>query len=163
MSAVVRQDMAAFLRRVAVNRNIGDARTWKPSAEDWKAFTDVHANTPHAEDILWLAHAGIADGYGNADGTQRFEGMTKVYRQDMAAFLKRLADLGGKSGGVTPRTDFTDVHANTPHAADIQWLGGARITEGYQNANGSWRYEGMTTVYRQDMAAFLHRLDGRLA
>ena len=163
MSAVVRQDMAAFLRRVAANRNIGDARTWKPGAEDWKAFTDVHANTPHAEDILWLAHAGIADGYGNADGTQRFEGMTKVYRQDMAAFLKRLADLGGKSGGVTPRTDFTDVHANTPHATDIQWLGGARITEGYQNANGSWRYEGITTVYRQDMAAFLHRLDARLA
>ena len=46
MSAVVRQDMAAFLRRVAVNRNIGDARTWKPSAEDWKAFTDVHAYAP---------------------------------------------------------------------------------------------------------------------
>ncbi|NLW57872.1 MAG: hypothetical protein GX068_03865 [Bifidobacterium pseudolongum subsp. globosum] len=163
MTRVYRQDMAAFLRRLAVKRNISDAATWKPSAADWNVFKDVNRNTPHAEDILWLAHAGIADGYGNADGTQRFEGMTKVYRQDMAAFLKRLADLGGKSGGVTPRTDFTDVHANTPHAADIQWLGGARITEGYQNANGSWRYEGMTTVYRQDMAAFLHRLDGRLA
>ena len=163
MSAVVRQDMAAFLRREAANRNIGDAKTWKPSADDWKAFSDVHVHTPHAEDILWLAHAGIADGYSNGDGTQRYEGMTKVYRQDMAAFLKRLADLGGKSGGVTPRTDFTDVRADTPHAADIQWLGGARITDGYQNANGSWRYEGMTTVYRQDMAAFIHRLDARLA
>ena len=114
-------------------------------------------------DILWLAHAGIADGYENEDGTWRYEGMTKVYRQDMAAFLKRLADLAGKSGGVTPRTDFTDVNAKTPHAADIQWLGGTRISDGYQNANGSWRYEGMTKVYRQDMAAFIHRLDARLA
>ncbi|PAU69218.1 1,4-beta-N-acetylmuramidase [Bifidobacterium italicum] len=163
MSAVVRQDMAAFLRRVAANRNIGDAKTWKPGTDDWKTFTDVNSQTPHAEDILWLAHAGIADGYANADGTQRYGGMTTVYRQDMAAFLKRLADLAGKSGGVTPRTDFTDVHADTPHAAEIQWLGGARITDGYRNANGSWRFEGMTTVYRQDMAAFLHRLDNRLA
>lgn len=33
---------------------------------------------------------------------------------------------------------------------------------GYRNANGSWRFEGMTSVYRQDMAAFLHRLNERL-
>lgn len=163
MGSIVRQDMAAFLRREAAQRNIGDARTWKPNASDWAVFSDVTDKTPHAEDILWLAHAGIADGYENEDGTWRYEGMTKVYRQDMAAFLKRLADLAGKSGGVTPRTDFTDVNAKTPHAADIQWLGGARISDGYQNANGSWRYEGMTTVYRQDMAAFIHRLDARLA
>lgn len=163
MSAVVRQDMAAFLRREASYRGIADARTWKPSAADWRRFTDVNRGTPHAEDILWLAHAGIATGYPNGNGTWRFEGMTKVYRQDMAAFLKRLADKAGKSGGVTPRADFTDVNARTPHAAEIRWLGGARITEGYQNANGSWRFEGMTTVYRQDMAAFIHRLDNRLA
>ncbi len=163
MGSIVRQDMAAFLRREAALRNIGDAKTWKPSASDWATFSDVTAKTPHAEDILWLAHAGIADGYENEDGTWRYEGMTKVYRQDMAAFLKRLADLAGKSGGVVPRTDFTDVNASTPHAADIQWLGGARISDGYQNANGSWRYEGMTTVYRQDMAAFIHRLNARLA
>lgn len=165
MGSIVRQDMAAFLRREAALRNIGDAKTWKPSASDWATFSDVTAKTPHAEDILWLAHAGIADGYENEDGTWRYEGMTKVDRQDMAAFLKRLADLASKSGGVVPRTDFTDVNASTstPHAADIQWLGGARISDGYQNANGSWRYEGMISVYRQDMAAFIHRLDARLA
>lgn len=161
MSAVVRQDMAAFLRRVAANRNIGDARTWKPSAEDWKAFTDVHANTPHAEDILWLAHAGISTGW-NVAGGKEFRGRSTVVRQDMAAFLRRLADLGGKGSGVTPKKDFRDVRFDgpnqTPHAEDIAWLAGSGISEGWKVGNAR-EFRGMSNVVRQDMAAFLHRLD----
>ncbi|MEE1296744.1 MAG: S-layer homology domain-containing protein [Bifidobacterium sp.] len=159
MNSVVRQDMAAFLRRLAVKDNIADAATWKPSAADWNKFTDVKKNTPHAEDVLWLAHAGISTGWREKNGTYTFRPMNTVVRQDMAAFLKRLADKAGKSGGVTPKTDFTDVNSRTPHVAEIQWLGGSSISTGYRNPNGSWRFEGMTSVYRQDMAAFLHRLD----
>ena len=159
MSPVVRQDMAAFLRREAKNRNIADARTWQPSAADWKRFKDVDRSTPHAEDILWLAHAGISEGWKEADGSFTFRGMSPVYRQDMAAFLKRLAARAGRDGGVKPKTDFTDVTAATPHRAEIQWLGGSGISQGYRNNDGSWRFEGMTSVYRQDMAAFIHRLD----
>ncbi|WP_289097654.1 leucine-rich repeat domain-containing protein [uncultured Bifidobacterium sp.] len=163
MSAVVRQDMAAFLRREAVKRGISDAKTWKPSAADWNTFKDVNRGTPHAEDILWLAHAGISTGWKESDGTSTFRGMSPVVRQDMAAFLRRLAKLGKKDGGVTPKTDFTDVSNATPHADDVRWLGGSGISTGYRNANGTWRFEGMTSVYRQDMAAFLHRLDNQLA
>ncbi|WP_129880688.1 hypothetical protein [Bifidobacterium pseudolongum] len=61
-----------------------------------------------------------------------------------------------------PKTDFTDVTAATPHMADVQWLGGSGISQGYRNNDGSWRFEGMTRVYRQDMAAFIHRLDTHL-
>lgn len=164
MSPVVRQDMAAFLRREAVKRGVSDAATWKPSDADWKRFKDVNSSTSHAEDILWLAHAGISKGWQEPDGTATFRGMNPVVRQDMAAFLKRLADAAGKSGGVKPKTDFNDVRVGqTPHWAAIQWLGSSGISTGYRNANGSWRFEGMTSVYRQDMAAFIHRLDNRLA
>ena len=160
MGMVFRQDMAAFLRREAQLRNMGDSRTWKPSAEDWHRFTDVNDKTPHAEDILWLAHAGIAEGYRNADGTWRYEGMTFVYRQDMAAFLERIAKLAHKASGVKPKTDFTDVVAKkTPHYKEIEWLGGSGIAQGYRNPNGTWRFEGMTPTYRQDMAAFIQRLN----
>lgn len=162
MSPVVRQDMAAFLRREAVKRGVSDAATWKPSAADWKRFKDVDRATPHAEDILWLAHAGISTGWQEPDGTSTFRGMNPVVRQDMAAFLKRLADAAGKSGVVTPKTDFTDVTMNTPHKAEVEWLGGSGISEGYRNADGSWRFEGMSRVYRQDMAAFIHRLNACL-
>ena len=159
MSPVVRQDMAAFLRREARNRGVADAASWQPSAADWKRFRDVDRNTPHAEDILWLAHAGISTGWKEKDGTATFRGMSPVVRQDMAAFLKRLADKADKADGVTPKTDFTDVTNRTPHVAEVQWLGGSGISQGYRNANGTWRFEGMTPVYRQDMAAFIHRLD----
>lgn len=151
---VYRQDMAAFLRRLAAEAHIGDAAAWNPTASDYERFKDVDWSTPHHEDILWLAHAGISTGY--SDGT--FKGMTPVYRQDMAAFLKRLSDLVNSNTSITPKKDFTDVFPTTPHVLEIQWLGGSGIAEGYRNSDGSLRFEGMTPVYRQDMAAFLHRL-----
>ena len=170
MDTVKRQDMAAFLRREATRSTVSDAASWKPSTADRTRFRDVRcmagnpngANTPHCEDILWLAHAGISTGWKEQDNSFTFRGIDTVKRQDMAAFLRRLADKAGKSGGVTPKTDFTDVTSRTPHVAEVRWLGGSGVSQGYRNANGSWRFEGMTSVYRQDMAAFLHRLDQRL-
>ena len=150
MDTVKRQDMAAFLRRLAARDNITDAATWKPTEKDWNRFSDVNRNTPHAEDILWLAHAGISTGY--PDGT--FRGMVSVYRQDMAAFLHRLTLLAGKGSGAASQ-NFSDVTDATPHASDIRWLGGSGIAQGYPDGT----FRGMTPVYRQDMAAFLHRLD----
>ena len=150
MDTVKRQDMAAFLRREAVRMGVADAVSWKPTATDWARFRDVNRNTPHAEDILWLAHAGISTGY--PDGTYR--GMEPVYRQDMAAFLHRLASKAGRGVGVQSR-GFADVTDSTPHASDIRWLGGSGVSTGYPDGT----YCGMVSVYRQDMAAFLHRLD----
>ena len=128
-------------------------------------FADVRqGDTPHAADIQWLADNGISGGWLESNGTYTFRGMSPVVRQDMAAFLKRLADAAGKSGGVKPKTDFTDVAVGkTPHWAEVQWLGGSGVSQGYKNPDGSWRFGGMTEVYRQDMAAFIHRLDNRLA
>ena len=161
MTRVYRQDMAAFLRRLAVRRNISDAATWKPSPADWKVFKDVNRNTPHAEDILWLAHAGISTGW-NVAGGKEFRGGSTVVRQDMAAFLRRLADLGGRASGVTPKRDFRDVRfdgpGQTPHAEDIAWLAGSGISEGWKVGDAR-EFRGMSNVVRQDMAAFLHRLD----
>ena len=53
MNTVIRQDMAAFLRRMASRQKIGNAVSWKPSSSDWNRFRDVDKNTPHAEDVLW--------------------------------------------------------------------------------------------------------------
>lgn len=157
MDTVKRQDMAAFLRRIAVSSGILEAASWKPAPADFRRFKDVTAATPHYEDILWLANKGISEGWATADGSHEFRGMDTIKRQDMAAFLKRLAAKSGRDRGVTPKTDFTDVNAATPHCQEVQWLGGSGISQGYRNANGSWRFGGMISVYRQDMAAFMHR------
>ena len=154
MTPTYRQDMAAFLRRRAVRMGVRGADSWRPSASDWRRFRDVDASTPHAEDILWLAHSGIGEGWVEPDGSRTFRGMDSVKRQDMAAFLRRLARLAGRGGAVRSGR-FRDVDASTPHAADVRWLGGSGVAQGYPDGT----FRGMTPVYRQDMAAFLHRLD----
>ncbi len=149
--AVTRQDMAAFLRRLA--RLMGD----ESAAED-KAYTcsfkDVTDTTPHADDIAWLAETGISTGY--PDNT--FRGMAAVCRQDMAAFLRRLAareGVGGAKGWDGEPGGFPDVGATADHAADIAWLAATGVSTGYPDGT----FRGMAAVARQDMAAFLHRLN----
>ena len=158
---VARCDMAAFLRRLARGMNVSDAATWKPSASDWKRFSDVTRSTPHAEDVLWLAHAGISTGFPN--GT--FAPYANVARCDMAAFLRRLSKLSPSSdaGTWTPgEADwlaFNDVGSKTDHAEDILWLRHAEITLGYPGN----LYKPFGKVARCDMAAFLERLSAELA
>lgn len=161
---IKRQDMAAFLRREAVLSGIGDADSWKPSEKDWATFSDVDRYTPHAEDVLWLAHAGISTGWRESDGSRTFRGTNAVKRQDMAAFLHHLASKGAATvSGAASKNAFTDVEDSTPHAEDIRWLGDVGISRGYRNPDGSWRFDGTASVLRQDMAVFLHRLDGLLS
>ena len=122
-------------------------------------FEDVNASTPHSEDIQWLADNGITEGWVDATGKRTFRGMDTVKRQDMAAFLKRLAtkNLGVKDSSYN-RNPFADVNKRTPHYKDILWMAGTGVSEGWTEANGTKTYRGMSDVVRQDMAAFLHRL-----
>ena len=148
MEMVYRQDMAAFLYRIA-----GEP-VFTPTEDQKAAFSDVTEATPHANEIWWLASTGISTGY--PDGTFRPE--EKVYRQDMAAFLNRLATyLGDKDAKkFTPESYdvFTDVNADSDHAREIMWLSSEGISTGYQDKT----FRGLTPGFRQDMAAFLHRL-----
>lgn len=148
--AVTRQDMAAFLRRLA--RLMGDESAAE-SKKYTRSFTDVTDATPHADDIAWLAETGISTGY--PDNT--FRGMAAVCRQDMAAFLRRLAarvGVGGAASWDGEPGGFPDVGATADHAADIAWLAATGVSTGYPDGT----FRGMAAVARQDMAAFLHRL-----
>ena len=84
--------MAAFLHRLASKAGVSDASTWKPSEADW-TFADIDAGSPHAEDVLWLAHSEVSKGWDESNGTKTFRPLTNVARCDMAAFLHRLDNL----------------------------------------------------------------------
>lgn len=147
MIPVYRQDMAAFLFRMAA-RDGAVSDSWQPSATQKTVFSDVTSSTPHCREIWWLGSTGISTGY--VDRT--FGGMVPVYRQDMAAFLYRLAGSPDfDSNSVINR--FSDVNLSTPHYKEILWLAHSGISQGYSDGT----FQGMTPVYRQDMAAFLHR------
>ena len=85
-ATVVRQDMAAFLRRLSSWAG-NDVSGVGPSP-----FSDVRDGDEanHADDVCWLAANGVSTGFPN--GT--FGGMRDVARCDMAAFLRRMSDKG---------------------------------------------------------------------
>ena len=152
---VLRQDMAAFLRRFTALFIDSSVTDWEPSSSQLDAFTDVTSATPHYEDILWLASAGVSTGY--EDGT--FGVGKKVVRQDMAAFLYRVNDLPAYEPSEEDKEAFLDVDSSTPHANDVWWLASSGISTGWE-VEGGREFRGGLEVKRQDMAAFLYRMAG---
>ena len=162
---VARCDMAAFIRRLAVSNNWLDAATWKPGEEDWNTFTDVDTTTAHAEDVLWLAHSGISEGWDVGNGQKEFRPYIDVARCDMAAFIRRLAVSNNWLDATTWKPDeadwtFADIDAGSPHAEDVMWLAHSEISQGWAEADGTKTFRPLNNVARCDMAAFLRRLVG---
>lgn len=129
-SSVTRQDMAAFMHRLVGTDGL--PRTGSVS------FADVNWSTPHAGDITWLADVGVTTGWNRSDGQREFRGMTPVTRQDMAAFLQRLAGINDASAEKTVRaswgdepTFFRDVTVRTPHAWSVWWMGLKGMSTGW--------------------------------
>ena len=150
MDSVKRQDMAAFLYRLA-----GSPEFTAPSTSP---FVDVNSSTPHYKEICWLAQTGISTGWKVSAGFE-FRGMESVKRQDMAAFLKRLSVYLRKGGVSSTSNPFSDVNDSTPHYEEVLWLSANGVSEGWMESNGARTFCGMSDVVRQDMAAFLHRMD----
>lgn len=142
MNSLNRQDLAAFLYRVA------GSPEYTPSASDF-VFNDVTTATPHYREILWAAKNGVVSGYTAADGTRTYKGGKDILRQDLVAMLYRLAG--------SPAVDdasFTDVNESTPHRDAIAWAKQAGVTTGF----GDGSFKGGRTIVRQDTAAFLGRV-----
>ena len=162
---VARCDMAAFIRRLAKNNNWLDAATWTPTEADWNTFKDIDKSSPHAEDVLWLAHAEISQGWNVGNGKKEFRPLVTVARCDMAAFLQRLASKQGLSDASTwepgeANWTFADIDANSPHAKEVLWLAHSGVSKGWDEGNGTTTFRPYTAVARCDMAAFLRRLVG---
>lgn len=168
METVKRQDMAAFLHRLAVKVGYPGAADYTPTAADKAYFSDVDESTPHAEDIWWLASTGIARGWTEADGSHTYRGMDSVKRQDMAAFLARLAkaDVDDEAENPADSTLYEAGNGNAAavtdaHYGSVSWLYEQGVSTGYRNKNGTVSFGGETETYRQDMAAFLHRMSDK--
>ena len=122
---VKRQDMAAFMKRL-----VGDYGPAEKSSGI--QFNDVDGATPHYDDIMWLAKTGVSEGW-TVNGRREFRGMDTVKRQDMAAFLYRLAGKPASevASHAWVKSRYVDVNDKTPHANDIYWLTLHKISEGW--------------------------------
>ena len=110
-------------------------------------FTDVAADNPFVDDIVWLKQRGITAGW--SDGT--FRPTDGIERQAMAAFLYRAA--GSPEVQLPKSSPFTDVNPGDPFYKEIVWAQQQGITTGWPD--GTFRPK--DGIERQAMAAFLHR------
>ncbi|MDR1807811.1 MAG: S-layer homology domain-containing protein [Propionibacteriaceae bacterium] len=146
----------------------------------YQEFTDITANfgTPTTDDrhgaaVTWLANTIVNatfDNNGNLTSGQRlsdgfpagnareYRPLAPIARQDMAAFLYRIAlyeQQTGEHSGIN-LTVSQDMPGYTAHGEAVRWLAGTQITTGYPDGT----FGGLLPVIRQDLAAFLHRADG---
>ena len=151
MRGVARCDMAAFLYRLA-----GSPSYVAPSKSPFK---DVTSSTDHYKEICWLADTGISEGWA-VSGSKEFRPYSTVARADMAAFLRRFAaqyldsSASTWNAGMSSKR-FSDVSSSTAHYEDILWLGSMGISGGFSDGT----YRPNADVVRQDMAAFLYRIN----
>ena len=145
-AAVLREQMAAFIARYA------DADLPVVSTAP---FTDVPASHVFASHIKWLANERISTGYDNGNGTFSFRPSAPVLREQMAAFLYRLAGATSTSTSC----GFVDVPPSLTFAKQICWLASEGISTGYEEPNGTRTFRPGQPVLREQMAAFLFRYD----
>jgi hypothetical protein len=141
-ASVTRQAMSAFLYRFAGSPGF----PLPPSP----TFTDVSASHPFYDDIEWMAHADISEGYQPGP---TYKPSASVTRQAMSAFLYRMVGEPEYPDPESPT--FTDVSASNTFYEEIEWMAFAGISEGYQPGP---TYKPSAAVSRQAMSAFLHRL-----
>ncbi|NLW58362.1 MAG: hypothetical protein GX068_06460, partial [Bifidobacterium pseudolongum subsp. globosum] len=151
-----RAQTVVFLYRLAVQRGDKGAENYRPSAADYKRFPDVKEGTFGAREILWAANIGLTT--GRPDGT--FGGDVPVTRDQMVTFLNRYAIMEGDetASNYKPTAEeyekFSDVKRGTFAATAILW--GAKV--GIVNGNNGM-FSGGDTTLREQMAAFLYRLN----
>ena len=145
---VLREQMAAFMYRFAGS---------PPHAGVHAGFSDVAANHAFKTHISWMSGTRITTGYVEGHGGVGFRPAEPVLREQMAAFLWRLA-------GKPPVQDlpavspFPDVPTGHLFYEAIVWLSRSGITTGYSDKT----FRGSEPVLREQMAAFLFRFEDLL-
>ncbi|GAA1738101.1 choice-of-anchor I family protein [Aeromicrobium alkaliterrae] len=119
------------------------------------SFTDVPENHWFFTEISWLAGTGITTGYTEEDGTLTFRPSEPILREQMAAFLYRLA--GEPEWTAPAQSPFADVPTSHTFYDEITWLADQGVTTGYAEADGTTTYRPSQPVLREQMAAFLYR------
>ena len=145
--SVTREAMAAFLYR-----HYGDKNYKAPASVK---FTDVKKGDKFFKEIAWMAEKGISTGTKQADGSVKFEPMSEISREAMAAFLYR-ADDSKKPKPLTT-SPFADMKKGDKFYKEILWMSQAKISTGNKNGNNKPNYLPKDDVTREAMAAFIYR------
>ncbi|OLT07216.1 hypothetical protein BJF77_02750 [Kocuria sp. CNJ-770] len=120
-------------------------------------FQDVATSRTFYKEIAWLAERGVSTGWAAGDGARVFRPSWSVSRDQMAAFLYRMA---GSPSYTPPRVSpFQDVATSRTFYKEIAWLAERGVSTGWVAGDGSRVFRPSWSVSRDQMAAFLYRAD----
>lgn len=110
-------------------------------------FSDVPAGQWYTDAVAWAAGNGVVNGVGGG----RFDPLSPITREQMAAVLYRY--FGSPAPG-NPITGFTDTGKISPWAADaMRWA----VGQGYINGKGGGLLDPLGTATRAEVATILSR------
>lgn len=112
-------------------------------------YVDVRYDHPFQSDVEWLSENDIALG----DTLRMFRPAWGVTRQEMAAFLHRLA---GSPPGPFPNPGFGDVASSSAFFDEISWLAASGVGQGFPDGT----FHPTQSVTRSAAAKYLYALAG---
>lgn len=144
---VNREVMAAFLYRLA-----GSPAYTAPATSP---FTDVTTQRDFYQQMAWLAEQKISNGWVGTNGTRLYKPDQNVLRDQMAAFMYRLA--GSPAYTAPAKSTFIDVPTSHDFYKEISWLAAMGVSGGWNTPRGK-EFRPYQPVLRDQMAAFMYRL-----
>jgi serine protease len=135
----------------------GSVASWTHTF-DSSVFRDITDGSAFALEINWLATEGITQGWAEPDGKRTFRSAEPVNRDQMAAFLYRLA--GNPDFAPPAVSPFADIPTNHAFYREISWLSAKGISTGWKEEDGTRTFRPGATVNRDQMAAFIYRHAG---
>jgi hypothetical protein len=122
------------------------------------AFVDVPRTASYFDDLAYLSRKGIGNTweqpvkYVVGDSENRFHPEALITRGELASMMSRMQWLKGDNG-----PEFTDVRADTPHAAEIRRV----VREGWLNADQSGSFRPDAPVSRAEFVVVVNRMTQR--
>ncbi|HSP05349.1 MAG TPA: S-layer homology domain-containing protein [Acidimicrobiales bacterium] len=153
---VTRGQMASFIARMidkASELELGEVAELPAADPDAASFSDVDDESPHADAIARLAAVDIVLGGPGALPATAYGPQLPIDRDQMASLINRAVGFMTGSPLATDQEYFTDVSPENVHAANVNALAAAGITQGI----GNEMYAPDQAVTRGQMAAFLVR------
>jgi len=122
------------------------------------AFVDVSRTASYFDDMAYLSRKGIGNTweqpvkYVVGDSENRFHPEALITRGELASMMSRMQWLKGDNG-----PEFTDVRADTPHAAEIRRV----VREGWLAADQSGAFRPDAPVTRAEFVLAVNRMTQR--